>query len=156
MKSFGTFLNLKDRENKKNLSILRDIFEKSGFGVTDFLSDRKEPYIYIHKPQIAESLSFGGVRIYTRGKDIICYRVQNKEYTQPFGSAYHLDVTGMFRSMIKEDKDKVGEKIAEYLVSELKDFFIKSAKYEKENEPDPRPTGIAVLSTNPNVDYNRY
>lgn len=153
MKSFGTFLSSKARDNKDHLSILKDVFQKSGFDAIDFLSDHKQPYIYIRKPQILENVSFGGIRIYTIGTDIICFRVQNKEHTEPFGSAYQLDVKGMFKDMVKEDKNDIGEKIIDYLISEINQFFIQSAKAEQEMNSVPKTTYI--LPNAPTNWFNR-
>src|SRR3954466_12927466 len=100
MKSFGEFLGKRERENRDHLRLLAKILETAGFRVAEHLDNRKEPYFYIHKPGLAESLSFGGVRVYTRGQDIICYRSQNKEQTEPFGSTYELDIKGMFKDMV--------------------------------------------------------
>lgn len=154
MKSFGTFLTKKDKDNKDHLDILKELFKKSGFQVSDFLSERKEPYIFIHKPEMFESLSFGGVRIYTRGTDIVCYRVQNKEYTEPFGTAYQLDVKGMFKDMIKEDKNKVGDKIIKHLISEMKSFFEQSYKAERDIGSEITSVGILSAPTIASGDFS--
>lgn len=147
MHSFGKFLNRKDQDNKENLETLRDLFSKSGFKVYDHLNNHKEPYIFINKPKIYDNLSFGGVRVYTRGTDIICYRIQNKEHTEPYGTAYQLDVKGMFKNMIKEDKETIGEKIINYLVSEIDNFFKRSSKVEKELNVSVSPMGNLVAPT---------
>lgn len=153
MKSFSDFLGKRDRDNKEHLGILGKILEKAGFQVATFLDDRKEPHVFVHKPDaidsILESLSFEGVRIYARGKDIICYRPQNKESTEPFGNAYMLDVKGMFKDILKEThkKDKIGHEIAKYVIEEIKNFFLQSAKAEKDQTPNDQDSqyGAAVV-----------
>ena len=136
MKTFNSFLTKKDRENKDHLYVLGYVLEKAGFKITNKLND-EEPYIYVHKPSsfdpLIEQLSFGGVRIYTRGKDTVCYRSQNKVETEPFGTARQLNVNEMFKDLIDEkDKKFIGQRIIFYIIQELKDFFIKSAKAERE------------------------
>jgi hypothetical protein len=137
MKSFSEFLGRKDRQVKERLQVLGKIFTNAGFRASNHTDDN-DPYIFVWKPTeadaILESLSFEGVRIYIRGKDNICYRVANKETTEPFGNTYALDVKGMFHDMLREthNKEKIGHEIIRYLIAELKTFFIKSAEAEKE------------------------
>lgn len=151
MRTFTSFLDKKTRENKEHLHILMTILEKAGFQVSDHLDDEKEAYIYIHKPidvdPIVEDLSFGGLRIYTRGKDILCYRPQNKVATEPFGTTYELDVKGMFKDLVRDtDKDIIGHRIIFYVIKELKEFFIRSAKAERQQDTgsDSSQMGIVV------------
>lgn len=161
MRSFNAFLSRKERENKEHLHILEQILKKAGFPVSNYLDDNREPYIYVHKPvdadPILEGLSFGGIRLYTRGREIICYRSQNKEQTEPFGNTYLLDVKGMFKDLVRESsKDAVGRRIIFYIVKELKDFFLQSAAAEKEGEtppPDAEMGSVVVGNSGPN-DYS--
>ncbi len=141
MKRFSAFLERKDRQNKDNLRLLGKILEKAGFGVKDNLKHHEDPYIYIEKPigadPIIESLEFGGIRIYTRGKDIISFRPQNKEQAEPFGTAYLLDVKGMFKDLISEGQsDKTAKDLIKYLVEEILNFFLHSAKLQNDEEGD--------------------
>lgn len=155
MRNFHTFMDSKQRETKEHLHILRQILGKAGFQVSNFLDDTREPYIFVHKPvsvsPIIEGLSFGGVRVYSRGKDIICYRSQNKEHTEPFGGTYHLDVTGIFKDLITEDKDRIGHKIIFYIIKELKDFFVQSAEAEKTG--DSAMGAVIMGSSGTGTDY---
>lgn len=149
MKSFHSFVGHKEMENKEHLHVLRQILEKAGFQVSNHLDDPKEPYVYVKKPinadPILESLSFGGVRLYTRGRDLICYRAQNKEATEPFGTAYSLDIKSMFKDMILEDKERIGLKIIFHIVKEIKEFFVKSAEAEK--LANDSPIGSVVVGS---------
>lgn len=150
MKRFSSFVTTKDRENKENLHVLQQVLEKAGFQVSNNLDNPKEPYIYVHKPtdvdSVLESLSFGGVRLYTRGTDIICYRAQNKEKTEPFGESRILDIKGMFKDLIRDSsREKIGHKIIFQVIKELKDFFIRSAEAEKENDVGDGEMGTAVI-----------
>lgn len=157
MRNFSAFVNQIDRSNKEHLYILYKILETAGFRVSNHLDNDKEPYIYVHKPinadPLLESLSFGGVRIYTRGKDIICYRPQNKSTTEPFGNTLELDIKGMFKDLVREsNKTAVGHRIIFYIIKEIKDFFSKSAAAEKETDNDST-MGAIVDSPNTN-DYS--
>jgi hypothetical protein len=151
VRTFSSFLTSKERENKEHLNVIQKLLERAGFQVTNKLDDDKEPYVYIHKPvdadPILEGLSFGGARLYTRGSDLICYRSQNKSNTEPFGTTYFLDVKGMFKDLVKEhDKDKIGHRIIFYIIQEMKNFFVKSARAEKEGEDDGQ-MGSVVMGT---------
>lgn len=158
MKSFKGFLTIKEQKNKEHLHLLQKILEKAGFQVENHLDDGKEPYIYIRKPvkvdSIIEQLSFGGVRLYTRGRDIICYRAQNKAETEPFGTSYQLDVEGMFKDLIREkNKDFIGNRIIFYVIKELKEFFVNSARAEKEEDTGDDMSQMGVLHPN-GTDYS--
>lgn len=144
----------KDRENKEHLHILKSVLDKAGFQVSNHLDDPKEPYLYIYKPvdidPVMENLSFGGLRVYTRGKDTICYRAQNKEKTEPFGEAQQLDVKTMFKDLVKDfDKDKIGYRIIFYVIKELKEYFLQSAQAEQEQDTggEDAPMGAAVIGS---------
>ncbi len=154
MRKFSSFIVKKDRENKEHLHTLQSILEKAGFQVANHLDDQKEPYLYIYKPvdidPIMEQLSFGGVRLYTRGKDLVCYRAQNKEKTEPFGEAQELDVKTMFKDLVKDfDKEKIGYRIIFYVIKELKEYFIQSALAEKEQDTGGEDSqfGSAVIGS---------
>jgi hypothetical protein len=140
MQHFSDFLDRKSRDNKNHLHILGKLFERVGFTVKSALDHHEDPYIYVFKPvnsePILEGLSFGGIRIYTRGRDIVSFRPQNKSDVEPFGSAYLLDVKEMFKSLVEDDikEEAVGRKLAKYIVQEVFNFFVKSLKAEKEDE----------------------
>ena len=160
MRHFSAFLERKDRQNKDNLRLLGKVFEKAGFVVKDRLNHHEDPYLYIEKPldhdPIIEVLEFGGIRLYTRGKDIIAFRPQNKEAAEPFGAAYLLDVKNMFKDLMKEGHDeKTGLELVRYLVEEVLNFFMYSAKSQKEDEQDIEndPLGKVVGAAAANNDY---
>jgi hypothetical protein len=159
MKTFSSFLDRKDRENKEHLHILHQILQQAGFQISNYLDENDEPYIFVHKPvdaePIVESLSFGGVRIYNRGQDLVCYRAQMKETTEPFGTTYMLDVKGMFKDLINESsKERVGLRIIFNIIKEIKDFFILSAKAEREeNGGNDSKMGTGMLPTDGAGDY---
>lgn len=131
----------KDRTNKNNLRVLGKVLARAGFHVKDHLDHHQDPYLYVEKPAgydpLIESLTFGGVRLYTRGTDIVSFRPQNKESAEPFGLAYLLDVKGMYKDLIREQNtDKIGLDLIRYLVEEMLNFFVISAKRQSDEEGD--------------------
>lgn len=130
MKTFNEFVDKKDREAKKQLSILKALLEKHNFGVKDNL-DEEDPYIFVQNPD--KNLSFEGIRIYKIGDDL-AFRVQKSEKTHPYGAAYPLQVEDMFHDLLADDIDeeKAGKEVMQAIVEELRRFFKKSAQAEKE------------------------
>ena len=158
MRSFSTFVDSKERKNKENLHLLEQMLQRAGFQVSNYLDDKKEAYIFVHKPTdvdpIIENLTFEGIRLYTRGNDLVCYRAQNKKETEPYGNTYLLDVKGMFKDLVKEhDKDKVGHRIIFNIIKELKDFFVSSAEAEKQEDKPDSKMGSVVLGSVGGTDY---
>lgn len=135
MKSFGNYVDYKDRENKTHLKILKDIFSKAGFEVVNKLDDPKEPYFYVKKTKEAEKLSFGGIRVYSRGKTV-CFRPQMKPDVEPFGGARAIDVEDMYKTFIDEKKGTIGYKIIFNVIKEIRNFFVDSLAAERESEGD--------------------
>lgn len=135
MATFGDFLYKKERDNKENLRLLGLIFKKSGFKVKSGLGDGHSPYVFIYKPsglsKAVDDLSFDGVRLYFLG-EVLAYRPQMRHNSQPFGEAYNMDVTGMFRDLMAEGDKKAGLKVIHYIIQELRDFFIQSGKADQE------------------------
>src|SRR5581483_6254789 len=129
MLNFTEFIDKKEREAKKQLKIIEQILSKDGIKVKDHLGD-DDPYIYVHNPE--KSSLFGGIRIYKVG-DNIAYRVQKEEKTEPFGKAYGMDIEEMFEDLINDFKpEDAGKKIIHAVVQEVKKFFERTAKAEKE------------------------
>ena len=135
-------MNRKHRETVERLEILKGILEKGGFQVVSHTDNRHDPYIYVGAPfdriRMLENLSFRGVGVYARGEDVIAFRCQNGDKAEPFGTAYPLDVKAMFKDLVNDEMNQtqVGKKIMEFVVEELKEFFIQSAKAERHLE-DP-------------------
>lgn len=159
MKSFSDFNDREDRKNKEKLHTISLILKSAGYKTHNHLNDHDEPYIFVRKPSqhypILENLTFNGIRIYTRGKDIICYRIQNKENTEPFGETYRLDIKKIFQSLVGDVKkrEKIGVEVAKYIIEEIKDFFLESAKAE-ETEPEEDIEGsMGVVTPSSNNDY---
>lgn len=136
MPTFGDFLYKRERDNKERIRLLGLIFRKAGYRVEPHLDEAHDPYVFIYKPKglgkAVDDLSFDGVRIYMRGKDIVAYRPQMRHDSQPFGESYNMDVTGMFRDLMAENDKKAGLKVIHYIIQELRDFFIQSGKADQE------------------------
>ncbi len=133
--TFVEFVDSKQRSAQKHLNIVKKIFEKEGFRISDQLGERNDPHIFIFNPD--KNLSFDGIRIYEIGGDV-AFRVQKESETHPFGKAYPLPIEKMFDDLQGEedmDENKIGEEIMKSVISEIKDFFEKSYKAEKEG-PD--------------------
>ncbi len=160
MKRFSAFLDRKDRDSKHHLRLLGQLLEKVGFEVKNKLNHHEDPYLYVEKPinhdPIIESLDFGGIRLYSRGKDIIAFRPQNKEEAEPFGTAYLLDVKGMFKDLMKEGQnEKTGMHLVKYIVEEVLNFFMHCAKAKKEDDIDidDDSLGKVVGARDANADF---
>jgi hypothetical protein len=150
MKRFSAFLERKDRDNKHHLYTIGKILSRAGFTVHDHLDHHEDSYLYVEKPldnnPIIETLEFGGIRLYTRGADIISFRPQNKETAEPFGNAYLLDVSGMFKDLMTEGhQEKVGLSLTRYLVEEVLNFFLHCAKAQKEDDQDIDPDSLGKV-----------
>lgn len=150
MKLFSAFLERKDRENKDHLRLLGKVLHKAGFTVKDHLDHHGDPFLYVEKPinhdPIIESLEFNGIRLYTRGKDIISWRPQNKEAAEPFGTAYLLDIKNMYKDLMQDGQDeKTGKDLVKYIIEEVLNFFIHAAKAQKEEEKDIDNDGLGKI-----------
>jgi len=154
---FSDFLDKRDRSNKDHLKIIFDLLKKSGFDIENHLKDASDAYLFVRKPDDFDSLSFNGIRIYTRGEDIIAFRAQNKGKTEPFGTAYLLDINGMFREMLEEGikSKEIGEKLIHYITEEVFNFFKLSTEAEnKISPPDGSDDKFGAVLANPQAtDY---
>lgn len=142
---FREFVDKKERAARHHLDLVKQVLGKGGFEVTDHLEDNKgEPYIYIVNP--SDDLPFEGVRMYEIGGEI-SYRIQKRPDTQPYGKAYSVPVEKMFEDLLGEDDlddKKRGKEIMEAIVKELKDFFERSAKAERDM-PTSDPLGNVYM-----------
>ena len=137
MRTFKDYIDNKQKKVIKQLQIIGNMLERSGFKVTNFTEDadvNHDPYIFVYNT--AGTRYFDGIRIYSIGKKL-AYRVQKEEITHPFGTAYSLDVEEMFNDFLEEegvDEKKAGHMIIKELPNMVKRFFERSAKAEKELE----------------------
>jgi hypothetical protein len=130
--SFGEFVDKKGREAKKQLSIVREMLQRNGMRVVDYVeSDENDPYIFVYSPQ--SDSSFAGVRIY-KIADKIAFRICREEKTHPYGRAYALKIPEMFNDLVSDDfkQEEAGKKVIESVVKEVQKFFATSAKAERD------------------------
>lgn len=133
-KSFGDFVDTKQRESVRQLKLLKQLLESGGLKVENFLDtdDRDDPYIFCFMP--TRNGSFDGVRIYTIGENI-AFRIQKENQTHPYGSAYPLPIEDMFNDFLGEedvDQKEAGKRIIKSVVKEVRRFFDKSVEAERE------------------------
>ena len=156
MKNFTDFINKKVREARRQLNVLKKVFESHGVAVTDFLNDG-DPYIFVATKN--KSLSFDGIRIYRIG-DTIAFRVQKEADTHPYGEAYLLDVENVFNELISEkpNEEEAGKRVIKYILEEVKRFFEKTQEAEDdlrsiEFSQQKDPYNVAPSSTS-GTDYS--
>lgn len=125
---FSSFLNKKNNEIKEQLKVIKDVLQENGMKVEDFLQN-EHPYLFLKNTN--NNLDFEGVRIYKVGSNL-AYRIQKESKTEPYGSAYPLDVEEMFGDLITDmDEEKAAEKIKKALVAEFNNFFQKSEEAQE-------------------------
>lgn len=127
-------MDKKRREGLKQLSLLKQLLERTGMKTESFLDNGEvdEPYVFCWSP--SGGSSFGGIRIYKLGNQI-AFRVQKENKTHPYGSAYPLNVEEMFNDFISEeqvDEKKAGDMVIEHVAKEIKNFFEKSLNAERD------------------------
>jgi hypothetical protein len=69
--------------------------------------------------------------------DQVAYRVQRENKTHPFGSAYLIDMDGIFNDLMGDGitkKEELGKKVMEEIAKSLHVFFKESAEAEKEED----------------------
>lgn len=127
---FLEFVDRKQREAVKHLTLIEKLMQQSDMKVSAFLEE-DDPYVFVKSPD--HRLSFDGVRIYEIA-GMIAYRVQREMKTQPYGKAYLLDVEDMFNDFMSEkmEEEEAGKKVVMSVISEIKKFFDKSAIAEQE------------------------
>lgn len=155
MRTFGDFLSKCDRENREHLRILGHILDKAEYKVKPHL-DNQEPFLFVHKPDIdrMDDIQFGGIRIYCRGKDIICFRTQMDEEAEPFGESYHLDIGGMYKDMVVDEGKKTPYLIIYHVIQEIKNFFTQCAVAENDKDEDSFASAAVVGGTG--TDYSSF
>lgn len=160
-KTFGDFLTKKKRECLKQLSLLKQLLERSGFKVESYIGgdDDDEPYVFCKAP--SGGTSFGGIRIYKIGTQL-AFRIQKENKTHPYGSAYALNIEEMFSDFMSEervDDRKAGEMVIEFVGREIRKFFEKSLIAEKEEREssvnrDKESSGNVMIKSTSGTDYS--
>ena len=124
---FSSFLDIKNRETKKELSIIKEVLS-SNFKIEDFL-DNDSPYIYL---KAIDESPFQGVRIYKIGSNF-AYRIQNEKETEPYGRAYPINLEEIFNDIIPDmSEEEAAETVANALIQEFTNFFKKSSEIQKD------------------------
>jgi hypothetical protein len=151
MQQFMEFVDRKQREAIDHLELIEKIFKKTDMEVKPHLDD-ENPYIYIKSPD--KKLSFEGIRIYQIG-DMIAYRVQKQEKTEPYGKTYSLNIEDMFNDFMSENmsEDDATEKVMKSIVDEIKKFFRKSAQAEEEIRTGDKD-GLGLIVKTGGTDYS--
>lgn len=134
-KSFGEFIDKKQRDATKQLEIIEKILRKGGMKVENFLdTDSRDPYIFCVNP--IKNGSFDGIRIYKIG-DKIAFRIQKENKTHPYGRAYPLDIEEMFNDLLSDEgieESEAGKKVIESVNKEIRKFFERSSEAEKQEK----------------------
>ena len=151
MQLFREFIDRRQREAKRHLKLVEQLLKKNGMETKSHLDD-DNPYIFVKiaKPK----LSFDGIRIYEVG-NMMAYRIQREEKTEPYGKAYMLNIEEMFNDFMGEnmEEEAAGKKVIENVAQEVKKFFEKSAEAEKELQSrQPENNGL-ILKTG-GTDYS--
>ena len=131
MQRFSAFLDRKAREDKHHLKTLGEVLIKSGFKCVNHLDHHQDPYQFINKPDNSnfDILPYDGIRIYTIGNGILCFRPQQSHESEPAGMAYLLDVQKMYKNIAKEENsDKALKSLVQYLVEEIYNYFVFAVK----------------------------
>lgn len=126
---FLEFINRKQRETQKHLKLIEKLLQKGGLKASGHL-DQEDPFIFVKNTKEG---SFEGIRIYEIG-EMIAYRVQNEERTEPFGKAYILDLEDIFSDFMSENmkEEEAGHRVVKVVSEELNKFFKKSFEAEQE------------------------
>lgn len=153
MELFLEFLDRKQREGKNHLKMINKILSNEGFKVKSFLDedDSDEPYLFVYNNK--KDTPFEGIRIYEIG-NMIAYRPQRREKTHPYGSAYKIDMEGMFNDFMSENmsEEKAGKKVMQSLVHEVEKFFRKSAHAEADMQ-GKETDGLGLIVKTGGSDY---
>lgn len=154
MWKFAEYISNKNRETVKQLGLIGSILERGGLKVKNHLEEKHDPYLFVFNPD--KNLSFEGIRIYKIG-DKMAFRVQKQEETHPYGRAYGLNVEEIFEDLMGEDmEDKaMAVKIGRTLISELQDFFLQSARAEKEQAAFKQDPMDRVMVRTSGADYSQ-
>ena len=157
-RSFGDFVDKKKRESIRQLRIMKQLLERHGLHVDNYLEtgEDHEPYVFCYNPN--RDGGFDGIRIYKIGSDL-AFRIQKESKTHPYGAAYPLPIESMFSDFLSDDgidEAKAGKKIIEAVSKEVKKFFERSLEAER----DDRQQGIekdaagSVLVRTTGTDYS--
>jgi len=153
------FYNVLDDQKKTDLETLLRIFRSDGLKVHEFLDRKKDPYIYVFNP--LNDLSFQGISVYKHG-DILCYRPQRYQDSQPYGAAYLVKMQDIYDDLIYKEKEKSRalSVLCKKLCKDVRSFFRQSKgaedsimKSQMRSPSDIDGTGQIVIR-NTGTDYS--
>lgn len=154
-KTFGTYCDKKKRESVRHLRLVKQILERTGMKVDNFLETEGDPYIFCHNP--SKNGSFDGIRLYKIGEGL-AYRIQKESKTHPYGSAYQLPIEDMFQDFLSDNisQKKAGIKLIETVGQEIRKFFEKSIEAERDERRNDieKDNAGAVLVRTTGTDYS--
>jgi len=147
MEQFLEFVDRKERESRRHLSILSKALKESGLKVYDHI-DKEDSYIFVKSTK--DDVPFDGIRIYEVGR-ALAYRVQKEKDTEPYGKAYPLDLEEMFNDLMGEkmNEEQAGKAVIKGVIKEIKEFFSKSAEAQSnlEDKVEPKPLIVKTGGT---------
>lgn len=151
MEQFLEFVDRKQREAKKHLSLVEQLLRKNGLEAKQH-EDDEDTYVFVKSPN--QKLSFDGIRIYEVG-NVVAYRIQKEEKTEPYGKAYLLNLEEMFNDFMSENmgEEEAGKMVIKSVVEEIKKFFEKSEKAEQDLKMNGRDNVGIILKTG-GTDYS--
>lgn len=154
MWKFAEYISNKNRETVKQLGLVKTILERGGMRVKEHLEEKHDPYVFVFNPD--RNLSFEGIRIYKIG-DKMAFRVQKQETTHPYGRAYGLNIEEIFEALMGEEdmeEKRMAHQIGRTLINELQDFFLQSARAEKEQALKKQDPLDRVMMRTSGADYS--
>lgn len=158
MKTFNEFVDKKAREAQRQLKIVEKLLRHHGMQAKGFYEHEDEPYVFVKNP--GGQTSFDGVRIY-KIAGTMAYRIQKEATTHPYGTAYQLDIEGMYSDLIgdKIHEKKAGESVMRAIMEEIQKFFKNSAAAEKdlrasEFDKNNDPWGNVMMKSAQGTDYS--
>lgn len=137
--SFGEFVEKRQRDALKELTLIGKMLKKHGLQVENHLEDAdgEDPYVFCYNT--SKEGSFDGIRIYKIGTNI-AFRIQKESETHPYGRAYPIDIEQMYNDFLEDEdtsEDKAGQKVIEAVVKEVRRFFEKSVEIERDERKSP-------------------
>lgn len=131
-RNFGEYLGKKHRDDMRKLELLAGIMGVEGIKNQLMINGDHEvdPYIYILNNK--KDTSFEGVRVYIIGSHV-AFRSQRQPESQPFGTAYLLDVEDFFYDLLEDEKmtpENAAILTGRAIKKELLGFFEQSRRAE--------------------------
>lgn len=125
MKTFDNYISTQQKKSIEKLHLVGQILKMGELKVKEFFNDKYDPYLYVLSNADTQ---FEGIRVYPI-ENVIAFRVQNMEDTQPYGKAVEINVEEMLEDNISSNQDgnNLGEEIAQNIIEQIKNFFNKNS-----------------------------